>query len=54
LNEAPAEQVLAAVWRRFGGTSVYDQTRSVLAILGVLAVATQLWRFSSRREAEEA
>ena len=51
-TDAPPDQLLAAVWRRFGGTTLYDQTRSVLAILGILAVASQLWRFSNRREAE--
>jgi hypothetical protein len=52
MTDAPADQVLVAVWRRFGGTTLYDQSRSVLAILGVLAVATQVWRFSNRRESE--
>ena len=51
-TDAPPDQLLAAVWRRFGGTTLYDQTRSVLAILGILAVAAQLWRFGNRRETE--
>jgi hypothetical protein len=50
---APSDQLLAAAWQRFGGTTVYDQAKSVLAIFGVLAIAMQVWKFSSRREAEE-
>lgn len=53
INAAPSDQLLAAAWQRFGGTTLYDQAKSVLAILGTLAVAVQLWRFTSRREADE-
>ncbi len=50
VNEAPSEQLLAAVWKRFGGTTLFDQAKAVLAIIGVLAVAVQFWRMSARRE----
>jgi hypothetical protein len=50
LAEAPPDQLLGAMWRRFGGTTFYDQTRSVLAIIGCLAVLTQVWRFVNRPE----
>jgi hypothetical protein len=53
VNDAPPDQLLAATWQRFGGTTLYDQTKSVLAIFGLLAVAVQVWRFSGRRETEE-
>ena len=33
-----------------GGSTLFDQTKAVLAIIGVLAVAVQVWRMSSRRE----
>ena len=50
LNEAPPDQLLAAVWKRFGGATFFDQTKAVLAIIGVLAVVVQFWRFNSRSE----
>ncbi len=50
LAQAPPEQLLAAMWRRFGGTTIYDQTRSVLAIIGCLAVLVQVWRIVNRPE----
>jgi hypothetical protein len=53
VNEAPSDQLLAAMWRRFGGTTLYDQAKSVLAILGMLAVAVQFWRFNPRRERDD-
>jgi hypothetical protein len=53
VNQAPADQLLAATWQRFGGTTFYDQTKSVLAIFGALAIAVQLWKFTNRREADE-
>jgi hypothetical protein len=53
VNQAPADQLLAATWQRFGGTTFYDQAKSVLAIFGALAIAVQLWKFTNRREADE-
>jgi hypothetical protein len=55
LNQAPPDQVAAAIWKRLGGVTLFDQTKSVLAIIGVLAVMVQFWRFSSRpdRDADD-
>jgi hypothetical protein len=50
LTQAPPDQLLAAMWRRFGGTTIYDQSRSVLAIIGCLAVLVQVWRIVNRPE----
>jgi hypothetical protein len=50
LAQAPPDQLLAAMWRRFGGTTIYDQSRSVLAIIGCLAVLAQVWRIVNRPE----
>ncbi|MEX2176734.1 MAG: serine protease [Pirellulaceae bacterium] len=54
LDKAPPAQLLAAAWQRLGGTTLFDQTKSVLAILGILAVAVQFWRFSSRPDRDAA
>lgn len=53
VNEAGSDQLLAAMWQRFGGTTFYDQAKSVLAIFGALAITIQLWRFNSRRERDD-
>jgi len=50
LNEAPPDQLLSAVWKRFGGTTFFDQTKAVLAMIGVLAVVMQVWRLGNRRD----
>jgi serine protease Do len=52
LNQAPPNQLLAAVWRKLGGTTLFDQTKSILAIVGMLAVAVVLWRIGGHKEAE--
>jgi len=52
LNSAPPNQLLAAVWKKLGGDTVFDQTKSVLAIVGVLAVVVVLWRIGGQKEAE--
>ena len=50
LNHAPPDQLLAAAWQKLGGVSVFDQTKSVLAIIGVLAVAVVVWRLGGAKE----
>jgi serine protease Do len=50
LNQAPPDQLLAAAWQKLGGVSIFDQTKSVLAIIGVLAVAVVVWRLGSAKE----
>jgi hypothetical protein len=47
---ASTQQLLAAVWHQFGGTSVYDQTRSVLAIVGIFSVVVFFWRMGGDKE----
>jgi hypothetical protein len=51
LDHAPPEKLLALLWRRFGGTTIFDQTKSVLAIVGLLSIAVVFLRFGSRKEA---
>jgi hypothetical protein len=52
LNQAPPNQLLAAAWKKLGGTTFFDQTKSVLAIVGVLSVALLVWRIGGHKEAE--
>lgn len=52
LNHAPPDQLLAAAWKKLGGVTVFDQTKSVLAIVGLLAVAVVLWRMGGQKETE--
>lgn len=50
LNQANSQQLLVAMWRQFGGTTIYDQTRSVLALIGILAVVVVVWRMGGEKE----
>jgi hypothetical protein len=52
LNEAEPKQLMAAVWRQFGGETVFDQSKSVLAMIGVLALVVVFLRFGSQKEPE--
>lgn len=52
LNQAAPGQVLAAVWRMIGGTTALDQTKTVLAIVGVLSLLGFFWRMNSKPEPE--
>ena len=52
LHTAKPEQLLAAVWRQFGGTTLFDQTKSVLAIIGGLTLLVVFVRFGSQKERE--
>jgi hypothetical protein len=52
LGQVAPEQLLATMWRQFGGTTIYDQTKSVLAIVGILAVLVVFWRAGRERESE--
>ena len=52
IDQAPPERLLAAAWKKLGGESMLEQTKSVLAIIGLLSVVIQFWRFSSRKEPE--
>jgi len=50
IANASADQLLSAAWRRIGGTSFWDQAKTVLAIVGGLALLVQFWRFNSQPE----
>jgi hypothetical protein len=52
LNEAQPNQLLAAAWKKLGGTTLFDQTKSILAIVGIFSVALLLWRIGGHKEAE--
>jgi hypothetical protein len=52
LNEAPPDMLLAAAWKKIGGSSAIDQGKTVLALVGVLSLLLAFWRISSRREPE--
>lgn len=52
LQEMEPKQLLAAVWRQFGGETVYDQTKSILAMIGVLALVVVFLRFGGQKEEE--
>jgi hypothetical protein len=52
LAHAPPEKLLAALWRRFGGSTVFDQAKSVLAIVGFLSLVVVFLRFGSHKETE--
>jgi hypothetical protein len=53
LQEAPADQLLAAAWKQIGGTTVADQVKTVLAAFGVLGILVVLWRMMSREDRDE-
>lgn len=50
IGDAPADQLLAAAWKRVGGTTLWDQAKTVLAIVGMLTLVIQFWRFNSHSE----
>lgn len=52
LAHAPPEKLLAALWRRFGGSTAFDQAKSVLAIVGFLSLVVVFLRFGSHKEPE--
>lgn len=48
LEAAPADQLLAAAWKQVGGTTLFDQGKTLLAVLGLLGLLIQFWRMNSR------
>jgi hypothetical protein len=52
VNQAPPEKLLAAIWRHVGGTTLFDQTKTVLAMIGTLAIVVVFLRFGSQKERE--
>lgn len=52
LQNAPPSELLAVIWQRVGGTTLFDQTKTVLAMIGGLAIVVVFLRFGSQRERE--
>jgi serine protease Do len=52
LNQAPANQLLAAIWKQVGGPTLFDQTKTVLAMIGILSLIVVFLRFGSQKERE--
>jgi S1-C subfamily serine protease len=52
IGQAPPDQLLAALWKRFGGTTLADQTKSVLAIVGFLSLLIVFLRINRHKEPE--
>jgi hypothetical protein len=50
IGDAPADQLLSAAWKRIAGTTVLDQAKTVFAIVGILTLLVQFWRFNSSPE----
>jgi hypothetical protein len=48
LETAPADQLIAAAWKQIGGSSLFDQGKTLLAVLGLLGLLIQFWRLNSR------
>jgi hypothetical protein len=53
LESAPADQLIAAAWKQVGGSTLFDQGKTLLAILGVLGLLFQFWRMNSRPDAAD-
>ena len=50
LQNAPADQLLAAAWKQIGGTTLLEQAKTVLAAFGLLSAMVFVWRLASRVE----
>ncbi len=53
LENAPADQLIAAAWKQIGGSTLFDQGKTLLAILGMLGLLFQFWRMNSRPDVDE-
>ena len=45
-----AMQLLAAAWKKIGGETVWDQSKAILAVVGLLALFVMFWRMNSPPE----
>ncbi len=45
-----ALQLLSAAWKKIGGETVLDQTKAILAAIGILALFVMFWRMNSPPE----
>ena len=52
LHSAEPSELLLAMWKRISGPTLFDQTKTVLAIIGTLSVVIVFLRFGSNREKE--
>ena len=52
LKNAPPSELLAVIWQRVGGTTLFDQTKTVLAMIGGLAIVVVFLRFGGQKERE--
>ena len=49
-DEGSALPLLAEAWKKIGGESVWDQTKAVLAVVGILALFVMFWRMNGQPE----
>jgi serine protease Do len=50
LNEAEPQELALAIWNRLSGPTVFDQAKTVLAIVGALALVVVFLRFGGEKE----
>jgi hypothetical protein len=50
VNQASSDQMLLALWHRYGGTSFADQAKSVMAIIGFLSLLVVFLRINRHKE----
>jgi hypothetical protein len=53
LESAPADELIAAAWKQIGGSTLFDQGKTLLAILGMLGLLFQFWRMNSRSDSHD-
>jgi hypothetical protein len=51
-SPAPDTQLLALLWQRFSGPTLFDQTKAVLSLIGALSLVIVFLRFGSKQERE--
>jgi serine protease Do len=49
-DDDSALQLLADAWKKVGGETVWDQSKAVLAVVGILALFVMFWRMNSPPE----
>jgi len=52
VSHAPPDKLLAAIWKHVGGTTLFDQTKTVLAMIGILSIVVVFLRFGGQKERE--
>lgn len=50
LKSASTDELLAAAWRQIGGESLYDQGKTILALVGLLSLLGRLWSLGAEKE----